>query len=60
MFSPIKMPENPAKFEYHMVGDNDEPIIVSDKDKEMPINLVSLLRSLTRFRVKCVILMPIW
>ena len=40
MFSPIKMPENPAKFEYHMVGDNDEPIIVSDKDKEMPINLV--------------------
>lgn len=40
IFSPIKMPQNPAKFEYHMVGDNDAPIIISDKDKEMPYNIL--------------------
>lgn len=40
IFTPIKMPENPAKFDYQQVADNDEPIIISDKDKEMPLNLL--------------------
>lgn len=40
LFSPIKMPENPAKFEYQVLGDNDEPIVISDKDKEMPANVL--------------------
>ena len=40
IFSPIKMPENPAKFEYSLVGDNDEPVVISDKDKEMPFNII--------------------
>ena len=40
LFSPIKMPENPGKFEYSMVGDNDEPIVISDKDKELPYNII--------------------
>ena len=40
LFSSIKMPENPAKFEYSFVGDNDTPIVISDKDKEMPYNLI--------------------
>ena len=30
LFSPIKMPENPAKFEYQVLGDNEEPIVISD------------------------------
>ena len=40
LFSPIKMPENPAKFEYQVLGDNEEPIVISDKDKEMPANVL--------------------
>lgn len=40
LFSPIKMPENPAKFEYQYVADNEEPIVISDSDKEMPANLL--------------------
>lgn len=40
LFSPIKMPENPAPFGYEQVGDNDEPVIISEKDKEMPLNLI--------------------
>ncbi len=40
IFSKIKMPENPAKFDYQQVADNDAPIIVSDKDKEMPANIL--------------------
>ena len=40
LFSPIKMPENPAKFDYQEVADNDAPIIISDKDKEMPANIL--------------------
>lgn len=34
------MPENPAKFEYQVLGDNEEPIVISDKDKEMPANVL--------------------
>lgn len=40
IFSPITMPENPAKFTYESVPDNAEPIIVSDSDKEMNFNIV--------------------
>lgn len=40
LFSPIKMPANPAKFEYSLVGDNEKPIVISDKDKEMPYNIL--------------------
>ena len=40
LFSPIKMPENPAVFDYQVLGDNDEPIVISDKDKEMPANVL--------------------
>ena len=43
MFSPIPMPENPAKREYFYVPKNDEAIVVSDHDKEqtLPIVLIS-------------------
>lgn len=40
LFGPIKMPENPAPFEYFPVPDNDQPIFVSYADKEMPAELV--------------------
>lgn len=40
MFGPIKMPANPGKFDYQVVADNDEPIVISDKEKEMPANLL--------------------
>ncbi len=40
LFSKIQMPKNPAKFEYSLVGDNTDPIVISDKDKEMPYNLL--------------------
>lgn len=40
LFGPIKMPENPAKFEYFPVPDNEKPIFVSYADKEMPAELV--------------------
>lgn len=43
MFSPIRMPDNPAKFEYYPVPDNDAPILVAEKDKEMPANLVMVM-----------------
>lgn len=39
LFSPIKMPANPGKFEYFSVPDNDQPIIVAQKDREMPAEL---------------------
>lgn len=42
-FSPIKMPQNPAAFTYQTVGDNDAPIIVCEKDKEMAYNLILLM-----------------
>ena len=40
LFSPIKMPENPAEFTYETVGDNEAPIVISDKDAEMPYNMI--------------------
>ncbi len=42
MFGPIQMPANAAAREYFSVPNNDEPIVVSDKDKEqtMPIALI--------------------
>lgn len=43
VFSGIKMPENPAKFEYYDVPDNPQPIIVVDKDKEISTPDVTLM-----------------
>ncbi len=40
MFSPIQLPENPAKREYYTVPQNDEAIVVSDHDKEQTIPIV--------------------
>lgn len=40
MFSPIPMPENAAVREYYTVPKNDEPIVVSDHDKEQTIPIV--------------------
>lgn len=43
LFSPIRMPDNPAKFEYYPIPDNDQPILVAQKDKEMPASLVMVM-----------------
>lgn len=43
MFAGVKMPENAAKFETFPVPDNDNAIIVVDKDKEMRMNLLQLM-----------------
>ncbi len=43
LFSPIKMPENPAPVVAEAVPDNNEAIIVVDKDKEMQYSIVELL-----------------
>ncbi len=43
MFSSIKMPENPAKYEMYPVPDNNEPIFVIDKDKEQQTNIIELM-----------------
>ena len=43
LFSPIKMPENPAPVVTEPVPDNAEPIIVVDKDKEMEYSIVELM-----------------
>lgn len=43
LFSPIKMPANPAKFEYYPIADNDELIYVAQKDKEMTANLLLIM-----------------
>ena len=43
LFSPIKMPENPAPVVAEVVPDNAEAIYVIDKDKEMPYSIVSLM-----------------
>lgn len=40
IFSPIKMPENPAEFTYQQVPDNALPVIISDKDAEMHYNII--------------------
>ena len=42
LFAPIKMPENPAPVVAEEVPDNNEPIIVVDKDKEMRFSIVEL------------------
>lgn len=44
MFSPIAMPENPAKRIYYGVDDNEEPIVVTDKDPEQSMTIVSLMQ----------------
>ena len=44
MFSPIAMPENPAKRIYYGVDDNAEPIVVTDKDPEQSMTIVSLMQ----------------
>ena len=44
MFSPIIMPENPAERIYYGVDDNVEPIVVTDKDPEQSMTLVSLMQ----------------
>ncbi|MBR1448866.1 MAG: insulinase family protein [Prevotella sp.] len=43
LFSPIKMPENPAPVVAEAVPDNSEAIIVVDKDKEMQYSIVELM-----------------
>lgn len=43
LFSPIKMPDNPEPVVAETVPDNEEAIIVVDKDKEMQYSLVELL-----------------
>jgi len=43
LFSPIKMPENPAPVVAEAVPDNSEAIIVVDKDKEMQYSVVEMM-----------------
>ena len=43
IFSPIKMPANPAKREYVPVEDNIEPIVAIARDKEMTSTQFSLM-----------------
>ena len=43
LFSPIKMPENPAPVVTEAVPDNDQPVYVVDKDKEMPYSVVEFM-----------------
>ena len=43
LFSPIKMPENPAPVVAEEVPDNAQAIYVVDKDKEMRFSLVELM-----------------
>lgn len=42
-FSSIKMPENPAAYEFYPVPDNNEPIYVIDKDKEQTQAIVQVM-----------------
>ena len=42
LFSPIKLPENPAPVVAEAVPDNAEPIFVVDKDKEMQFSIVEM------------------
>ncbi len=44
MFSPIAMPQNPAERVYYGVDDNEEPIVVTDKDPEQSLPVVSLMQ----------------
>lgn len=43
LFSPIKMPANPAERVYYAVADNDEPIVAIGKDKEQSNSLLQLM-----------------
>jgi zinc protease len=43
LFSPIKMPENPAPVVAEDVPDNAEPIFVVDKDKEMQYSIMMMM-----------------
>ena len=43
LFAPIKMPANPAAVVAEAVPDNQEAIIVVDKDKEMQYSIVELM-----------------
>ena len=43
LFSPIKMPANPAPVVVEAVPDNAEPIVVVDKDKEMQYSIVEVM-----------------
>ena len=43
LFAPIKMPANPAPVVAEAVPDNQEAIIVVDKDKEMQYSIVQLM-----------------
>lgn len=42
-FSSIQMPTNPAKFEYYPIADNEAPILVAEKDREMSVNLLLIM-----------------
>ena len=43
LFAPIRMPSDPAPVVAEEVADNDEPIFVVDKDKEMQYSIVELM-----------------
>lgn len=43
LFGSIPMPENPAPREYVPVPDNNEPIVVCEKDKEQPTGAVTVM-----------------
>ncbi len=40
LFSPIEMPADPAERVYYDVPDNEEPIVVSDHDKEQTLPII--------------------
>ncbi|MDE5560690.1 MAG: insulinase family protein [Bacteroidaceae bacterium] len=44
MFSPITMPENPAERIYYGVDDNEDPIVVAERDPEQTMAVVSLMQ----------------
>ena len=44
LFSPIRMPENPAKREYLAVADNPEPIVICEKDKEQTSSSLNIMQ----------------
>lgn len=43
LFSPIKMPANPAAYEHYPVPVNNEPIYVIDKDKEQTRSIIQIM-----------------
>lgn len=43
LFSPIKMPQDAAKYEHYPVPANNEPIYVIDKDKEQTRGIIQLM-----------------